>query len=106
MRENKATVKDEGLGAAFTEGFNEGMRLIGYSMVFFSVAGESIKTFPAVPNAQVAQLVAEHLATLRDESLAKGVVIRILPASKGDPAPPQEPVAAVGDGVEDAEIVE
>ncbi|HET7110238.1 MAG TPA: hypothetical protein VFI41_05165 [Gemmatimonadales bacterium] len=110
MRQNRATVKDEGLGAAFKEGLNEGLRLDGYVVLFMKVGkNERQHTIPA---SEVLEHVSNFIGGLRGEHYEEGVVIRIFGDSdaKSEPDKAQARVVeqtSIGEsGIEDAEIVD
>jgi len=106
-RENKATVKDAGLGAAFVEGVNEGFRLDGYVLLSVTVGGKEITT-NTIKAADVPTVVGELLDGMRGEHYAAGLIIRVFsadPAAATPTPPPTMEGAPLPDGVEDAEIV-
>lgn len=107
-RPNRATVGDDGLGAAFARGVNEGFRLTGHVLLLVTVGGEVI-IHQTVESAKVAELATEVLGQFRGEHYAAGVVIRIMAAeeAKSAPEPAKVDHPAIGeDGIEDAEIVD
>jgi len=108
-RDNRATVKDEGLGSAFTEGVNEGFRLTGYVLVICKV-GDKEKIRGEFKASQVYDVVGDFVAGLRGEHYEVGVTIRMI--SEGDVTPEKaqarvvEPEAIGESGIEDAEVVD
>jgi hypothetical protein len=93
VRENKATVKDEGLGTAFAEGVDEGFRLIGWVLFTVNVGGKEVAS-ETVKKANVPDLVASVFSQFRGEHYDQGVVIRIMAIDK--PA----------EAVDNAEVIE
>jgi len=102
-RQNKATVKDESLGAAFTQGVNEGMHLTGYCVIFFSVGQKFVQRMPIVAMADVPEMIGNFVSSLNADDYAQGVEIKILQDENAE-APAEQP--ALDDGIEDAEVVE
>jgi hypothetical protein len=100
-RPNKATIADAGLGAAFTEGVNEGFRLTGYVRLTMRI-GSQERFHEAVKASDVPQLVADFVAGLRGEHYGVGVIIRILALDDVK----TEPAGELDDGIVDAEVVE
>lgn len=109
MRENRATVKDEGLGTAFTEGVAEGQRLTGYVLVICKVGGR-VKIQDVFKARQVPDVIGDFIASLRGEHYEVGVVIRLL--AEGDVVSEKaqgrvvEPESIGESGIEDAEVVD
>lgn len=108
-RENRATVKDSNLGAAFTEGVNEGFRLTGYVAVICQIAGKD-KVRVVVKASQVPDVVGDFIAGLRGEHYEIGVTIRIIAESDVTPEGDSDEVGGLPEGEDpniiDAEIVE
>lgn len=109
MRENRATVKDTGLGASFTEGVNEGLRLTGYVLVICKISDKE-KIRGVFKASQVYDIVSDFVAGLRGEHYEVGVTIRMI--AEGDVAPEKaqarvvEPEAIGESGIEEAEVVD
>lgn len=104
-RPNKATVADEGLGAAFTEGVNEGFRLTGYVLIVCQVGDR--ETINGVFKAsQVYDVIGDFIAGLRGEHYEIGVTIRMIAESDAPEPTKLVDIPELADGVEDAEIVE
>lgn len=109
MRPNRATVSDSGLGAAFTEGVNEGLRLTGHVLLICKV-GSRDKFREIVKASDVPELIGNFVATLRGEHYEVGVTIRII--SEGDVAQDKAQARVVDrpelgeSGIEEAELVD
>lgn len=109
MGNNRATVSDKGLGAAFAEGVNEGFRLTGYVRLICLIGGRA-RVNETVKASDVPKLMETFFAGLRGEHYEVGVAVRLMAEGDvcteqvSDPAPRATP--EVGDGVIDAEIVE
>lgn len=110
-RENRATIKEEGLGASFAEGVNEGLRLTGHVLIICQIGGRD-KIRVVTKASTVPDIVGDFVAGLRGEHYEVGISIRIF--AEGDVAPQSGKAQAtvIADdangesGIEDAEVVE
>ena len=108
---NRATVEDTGLGTAFAEGVNEGLRLTGYVLVICKV-GDKEKIRGEIKASQVPDVVGDFIAGLRGEHYEIGISIRVIAATdiKSEPGKAQARVVGpteIGEsGIEDAEVVD
>lgn len=111
MRENRATVKNEGLGSAFAEGVNEGFRLTGHVLLICKV-GDKARVNATVKASEVPDLVNYFLSSLRGEHYEVGISIRVI--AEGDVTTESVKAQArvvdqssIGEsGIEDAEVVD
>ncbi len=100
MRDNRATVRDEGLGAAFRQGFQEGLSMLGSEVVFkITVAtdGVAISTFSSTSPEAIMNRV-KHYLTAQNVGVVLTVSVETVSGTKE--------IEANDDDIIDAEVIE
>lgn len=111
MTRNKATIKDDGLGAAFAEGVNEGLRLTGHVLLICQIGGKD-KIRVVTKASSVPDLVGDFIAGLRGEHYEVGITIRIIAEGDVKRGTGKAQARVVGpeeigeSGIEDADVVD